>query len=116
MDCENSFAYYDHQERTTIDGEWTYDELYSDIYDEVTKYYKENNVSKKYMSRAVYDRELINHPQEMIRQVHLNKDLIDVYNTEYSKRRQEDKFGITYFDEWINREIKRLLRENEVIV
>lgn len=111
---ENVYQIYGHEERVTIDKEWTYNELYDDVYDVTLAYYSQNKVQQKYKDRAVYDRELISHPHEMMRQIQLNRDLIDVYNTEYNKRRSENKFGITYFDEWINKEINRLLRENEV--
>lgn len=102
---------YCQQDRTTIDGQWTEEELNGDIYDEVVKYYATNNVKENYANRAMTDKDLIK-PQYMVEKICEENDLVEVYNTQYDKRRSENKFGICYFDEWLNKMICKLLKEN----
>lgn len=97
----------------TIDGEWDEEELKGDVFDEVYKYYNENNVQKKYQNKALYDRDMLK-PQYMIEEIQTQYDLIEEYNRQYDKRKSEKKFGIVYFDEWLNKEILKILRDNLV--
>lgn len=110
---------YGHVERTTIDNEWTYDELKGDLKDEIFKYMSDNNVTKRYENRAVYDEALAVYDDYASIKVEdeicaKDGDLIDAYNKQYHKRRAENKFGIHYFDEYVVSVYKRLLKENEV--
>lgn len=110
---------YGHVERTTIDKEWTYDELKQDLKDEIFKYMTDNRVEAKYANRAVYDDALVQYDDYASDKVEdeicsKDGDLIDAYNKQYDKRRAEKKFGIHYFDEYVIKTFKRLLKENEV--
>lgn len=110
----DEYVVYGHEEKLTLDGEWTYDELDGDVYDVVAKYYERNNVSDRYKGKALYDTDLLK-PQYMVEEIKCGVDLIEVYNTEYNKRKEENKFGITYFDEWVENQIQQKLKGNEVL-
>lgn len=109
---------YGHTERMTIDNEWAYYELVETVDDVVMGYWKVNKVEEKYKNRAVYDQDMIKeeYMAERIKQgvTEQGKDLIEIYNEQYDKRRHENKFGIVYFDEWVISQIKKLLKDNEV--
>ena len=98
--------------RTTLDCEWTHDELASNIDDECIKLievYKD-----KYQNRAVYDKDLLK-PAYLAEKIkNESGDLIEVYNKCADAHRNENKFGIYWFDKWIEKQVKRILNSNLV--
>ena len=98
--------------RTTLDCEWTHDELASNIDDECIKLievYKD-----KYQNRAVYDKDLLK-PAYLAEKIkNESDDLIEVYNKCADAHRNENKFGIYWFDKWIEKQVKRILNSNLV--
>lgn len=99
--------------RTTLDGEWDEDELRGDIYD-VCIEVMTPELLKKYQFRALRDTNLLK-PNYMAEHI-LNQidDVIELYNKEYDKHRNEKCFGIKWYDETITSMIKRELKENLV--
>ena len=99
--------------RTTLDGEWDEDELRGDIYD-VCIEVMTPKLLKKYQFRALRDTNLLK-PNYMAEHI-LNQidDVIELYNKEYDKHRNEKCFGIKWYDETITSMIKRELKENLV--
>lgn len=109
---------YRHTERMTIDNEWAYYELLETIDDVVMTYWRDNRIEEKYRNRAVYNSDIIKeeYTAEMIKQnvIEQGKDLIEIYNEQYDRRRSEGKFGIHYYEDWIRSEISKILKWNEV--
>lgn len=105
-------------DRITVDREWEYEELYDEVDNECIKYYKDNNISQRYENKAVYDKDLLKpmymaeHIKNMV--LEQDKDLVQVYNEQYNKRKGEKLFGIVYFDQWLINIIKQELKKNEV--
>lgn len=110
--CEE-IAMYQPRVRTTLDGEWTEEELKEDVYDVCIEEMTADKL-KKYQYRALRNRDLLK-PQYMAETI-LNQinDIIELYNTEYDKHRNERKFGIVWYDEAIKSKINKLLKENLV--
>lgn len=104
---------YEPETRTTLDKEWEYDELESNVYDIVHKYYEKYNIKDKYKNRALHQ-PLMLEVDYMANVIRDSYDLIEVYNKEYDKHRNEKKFGITYFDNWVRSEIKRQIKSELV--
>ena len=110
--CEE-IAMYQHIERTTLDGEWTEEELKSDIYDVCIETMTEKIIDK-YKYRAINNKNLLNHhymSEHILNQI---DDVIEFYNKEYDKHRNENKFGIVWYDDAIKRVIMKSLEENLV--
>lgn len=98
--------------RTTLDHEWTHDELASNIDDECIKLVE---VYKgKYQNRAVYDKDLLKAPYLAEKIKDESGDLIEVYNKCADAHRNENKFGIYWFDKWIEEQVRRILNNNLV--
>lgn len=111
--CEE-YAMYGHaEERTTLDKEWTYEELHENVYD-VCMEHMTDKLLGKYVNKALFNADLLK-PQYMADKL-LNQieDLIELYNSEYDKHRNEKCFGIVWFDEAIKKMITKELRENLV--
>lgn len=106
-------AMYQPEVRTTLDGEWEEDELIEDVYD-VCIEVMTPKLLKKYQYRALKDVDLLK-PQYMAEHI-LGQidDVIELYNKEYDKHRNENKFGIIWYDEAISKMIKSELRGNVV--
>ena len=103
---------YSSSPRTTLDGEWTEEELADDIYDECSKLVRVYKT--KYRNCAVYDNNLYK-PQYLAEKIKSESDdLIEIYNKCADKHRNENAFGIHWFDEWIHEQIKRILNANLV--
>lgn len=107
-------AMYQSVKRTTLDGEWTEEELRDDIYDVCVEIMTEIEL-KKYTGRALHDQNLlkISYMSESI-SAEID-DVIELYNTEYDKHRQENKFGIYWYDETIKKLIIKKLKGNLVV-
>lgn len=108
-----SVGYYEgEQERQTLDGEWVESELLGDISDICIKILKKE--APKYENRALKDKLLLS-PEYLATQVCENiPDVIELYNSEYDKRKSEKLFGIHYFDEAIEKEVRSILKNNVV--
>lgn len=106
-------AMYQPEVRTTLDGEWEEDELTEDVYD-ICIEVMTPKLLKKYQYRALKDVNLLK-PQYMAEHI-LGQidDVIELYNKEYDKHRNENKFGIIWYDEAISKMIKSELRGNVV--
>lgn len=107
--------YTGNRHRTTLDGEWTEEELKEDIYDEAVRILKEDKVVENSKYKALYDRDLLL-PEYIVENICDRFDLIEVYNKAYDMHRNDKpmKFGIRYFDELARKEIRKILKENEV--
>lgn len=99
------------EERTTLDDEWTEEELRGDVYDECTKIL--TKVAPKHNTRAMYDSNLLKVPY-LVEDICNEYDLIEEYNKQYDKHRHENKFGIHYFDDWLRSVINIKLAQNLV--
>ena len=110
--CEE-IAMYQPRVRTTLDGEWTEEELREDVYDVCIEEMTADRL-KKYQYRALRNKDMLK-PQYMANTI-LDQidDVIELYNTECDKHRHEKKFGIVWYDEAIKSRINRLLKENLV--
>ena len=110
--CEVLQMYGSIAPRTTLDGEWTEEELAGDIVDECIKLLPE--YEKKYAHKAVYNENLYK-PEYMAESIKIEAgDLIEVYNREYDRHRNDSKFGIYWYDEWVRQQIKRRMKSNLV--
>lgn len=108
--CEE-IAIYQAVERTTLDKEWTEEELKSDIYD-VCKEVMTDSIIKKYEFKAVRDKNLFKCHYMAERISEKIEDVIELYNKEYDKHRNDGKFGIVWYDEAIKKMIMKELKEN----
>lgn len=107
---EHDGFYYGKSERTTLDGEWVEQELISEVSDICLEVLREEK--SKYEGRALID-PLLLHDEYLATQIIENiPDIIELYNSEYDKRREEKMFGIHYFDDKIKAEAKRILKNN----
>ena len=106
-------AMYQSFPRMTIDREWEEDELRDDIYD-VCIEVMTHDLLKKYKYCAVKDINLLS-PYYMAEYT-LNQidDVVELYNKEYDKHRNEKYFGIKWYDEAIRSMILKNLKENLV--
>lgn len=103
-------------EVTTLDGEWTLEDLKDDVYSEAKKVLTpDSKWVKEASSRAMYNKELVL-VQYMAEHISEQYDLIEVYNKAYAKHVNDTNrlFGIHYFDEEINKLIVKALKDNLV--
>ncbi len=103
-------------EVTTLDGEWTLEDLKDDVYSEAKKILTpDSKWVKEASSRALYNKELVL-VQYMAEHISEQYDLIEVYNKAYAKHVNDVNrlFGIHYFDEEINKLIVKALKDNLV--
>lgn len=105
--CEE-IAMYQPTVRYTLDNEWTAEELADDVQDECMK----SSKWVKYTDRAVRDRNLLNMTQ-LAEKIIGDNDLIDRYNEAVAKDNSK-VFGIVKFDNWLVKEIDRILKDNLV--
>ena len=98
--------------RLTLDNEWSEEELESNIDDECIKLAP--IYEAKYRNRAVYDKDLYKPPYLAEKIKDESGDLIEIYNKEYDKHRNEKMFGIHWFDKWIEAQVRRILNGNLV--
>lgn len=103
--------YYGHKERVTLDGEWTEQELQDELRDEVMRIVQEFN--NEYKDRALKDSSM-RHDEYVSTKIIEQLDLVEIYNTQYDKRRSEGLFGIHYFDDWVKKELTKVLKNNLV--
>jgi hypothetical protein len=106
-------------ERTTLDGEWTEEDLKDDVWDEANKIL--NGDKKKgtkgwieqHEGRAVKDIDLLK-VEYMVEDICSRYDIIEVYNkaVDYNRNNPEKKFGICYFDELVRAEVNKVLKNN----
>lgn len=107
------------KERTTLDGEWTEEELEADLEDEAMailngdKHKGTKGWIEEHKFRAVKDKDLL-YSEYLANMIREENDLIVLYNTEYDKHRNDTnrKFGIHYFDEAIRKKMKDILKDN----
>lgn len=111
-------AYYQgNMERTTLDGEWTEDELKDDLWDEASKILNGTGESKGWVDKHK-DRAMINPDlckvQYLVEDICTRYDLIEVYNKVVDAHRNDEKrlFWITYFDQIARAEIEKTLKKN----
>jgi len=113
-------AYYQgDQERTTIDGEWTEEELKDDVYSEALKILNGDKQTKGWLElnkgRALKDTNL-DKPEFIVTNICDRFDLVEVYNRAYDIHKNDKPrlFGIHYFDELARADVKKVLKENLV--
>ena len=107
-------CYYGSRERTTIDGEWTFDELKDDLWSEAKKILEgDKGWIETHKFRAFKDPDLIK-LEYLVEDICNRYDLIEVYNKAYDKHRNDKpmKFGIHYFDELAVAEVLKTLNNN----
>ena len=102
-------------ERTTIDGEWTETDLKEDVMDEAHKLLNTEKTGwlAKNKGRAVLNKDLL-HAEFLCEEFCTEVDLIEIYNKQYDLHRSDPdkKFGIHYFDEYIIKEMTKILKGN----
>lgn len=115
-----SIAYYQGNiKRTTLDNEWTDEELDGILYDEVLKILNGEDGSKGWLEKnkykAIKDNTLTK-PEFIVNDIKDRYDLIEVYNRAYDMHRNDEKrlFGIQYFIDLCKDEINKILRNNLV--
>ena len=111
--CEE-IAMYQPSVRTTLDGEWTEEELREDVYD-VCIETMTDDVLKKYQYRALKDNDLLKTQYMADHILGQIDDVIELYNKEYDKHRNERCFGIVWYDNAIKCMVKKELKDNLVI-
>ena len=104
-------------ERTTLDGEWTYDELKDDIWSEAKKILRDEGWINKHKCRAFKDNDLL-HEEFIVEDICNRYDLIEVYDRAYETHRNDKtiELGIYYFDELARAEVLKILKNNLVIL
>lgn len=107
------FAMYQPVERTTLDGEWTEEELKSDIYDVCTEVMTDKVLSQ-YKYRALRDGNLLKLQYMAEHITDQIDDVIELYNKEYDKHREQNCFGIHWYDEAIKSMIIKELKGNVI--
>lgn len=110
--CEEIAYYQGNRQRITIDHEWTEEDLIGEVKDEVYKYIEA--WKDKHKNKAMYNNNLVLDAY-MAEEILNDNDVIEIYNKEYDKRRNEKKFGIVYFDDWLKKEVDKRLRQNLVL-
>jgi len=106
---------YGHVDRTTLDGEWTEEELKDDVWSEAKKILRDEGWLEKHKHRTLKDSDLT-HEEFIVEDICSRYDLIEVYNRAYDKHRNDKpmKFGIHYFDELARAEVLKVLKNNLV--
>ena len=107
------FNMYSPVERTTLDNEWTEQELIDDIYDTCVEIMTPE-LLKKYEHRALINPDLLKTQYMANTIANQIEDVIELYNKEYDKHRNERAFGIRWYDEAIKKMINKKLKENMV--
>jgi hypothetical protein len=105
--------YQGNVERTTLDGEWTESELIDSISDEAIKILKD--WLPKHQGRIRKDKDL-DYAEFLVNKLVDESDVVEEYNKAVDKHRNDEKqlFGIVYFDEWTDKNLLRILKENLV--
>lgn len=117
--CEEIAYYQGDIERTTLDGEWTEQELKDDIWDEANKFLNGTKESKGWLEthkgRAMRDTDLCK-VQYLVEDICTRYDMIEVYNKVVDMHRNDENklFGIAYFDQIARAEIEKTLKQNLV--
>lgn len=115
--CWEASALYGHTERTTLDGEWTEEELKETMLDEIAKVLHGDKEHKGWLEinkhRAVKDKSLL-HEEYIYTNICDRFDIIEVYNKVVDNHRNDKPrlFGIHYFDEVVHKELNKILKEN----
>ena len=104
-------VYQGNIDRTTLDGEWTEEELAGDVDDECMKLIPQ--LISRYKNRAMYDTNLLK-PPYLAEKIKSENDLIEIYNKCADAHRSEKVFGIHWFDQWVAEQIKSILNNNLV--
>ena len=117
--CEEIAYYQGDIERTTLDGEWTEQELKDDLWDEANKFLNGTKESKGWLEnhkgRAMRDTDLCK-VQYLVEDICTRYDMIEVYNKVVDMHRNDENklFGIAYFDQIARAEIEKTLKQNLV--
>lgn len=117
--CEEIAYYQGDIERTTLDGEWTEQELKDDLWDEANKFLNGAKESKGWLEthkgRAMRDTDLCK-VQYLVEDICTRYDMIEVYNKVVDMHRNDENklFGIAYFDQIARAEIEKTLKQNLV--
>ena len=117
--CEEIAYYQGDIERTTLDGEWTEQELKDDLWDEANKFINGTKESKGWLEthkgRAMRDTDLCK-VQYLVEDICTRYDMIEVYNKVVDMLRIDEHklFGIEYFDQIARAEIEKTLKQNLV--
>lgn len=117
--CEEITYYQGDIERTTLDGEWTEQELKDDLWDEANKFLNGTKESKGWLEthkgRAMRDTDLCK-VQYLVEDICTRYDMIEVYNKVVDMHRNDENklFGIAYFDQIARAEIEKTLKQNLV--
>lgn len=106
-------------ERTTLDNEWTEEELEGVLYDETIKILNGTDGKKGWLeknkNKALYDK-LLTTPEYIVEDIKDRYDLIEIYNRACDMHRNDEKklFGIHYFSDLAIKEVNKTLRNNIV--
>lgn len=117
--CEEIAYYQGDIERTTLDGEWTEQELKDDLWDEANKFLNGTKESKGWLEthkgRVMRDPDLCK-VQYLVEDICTRYDMIEVYNKVVDMHRNDEHklFGIAYFDQIAMAEIEKTLKQNLV--
>lgn len=117
--CEEIAYYQGDIERTTLDGEWTEQELKDDLWDEANKFLNGTKESKGWLEthkgRTMRDTDLCK-VQYLVEDICTRYDMIEVYNKVVDMHRNDENklFGIAYFDQIARAEIEKTLKQNLV--
>lgn len=117
--CEEIAYYQGDIERTTLDGEWTEQELKDDLWDEANKFLNGTKDAKGWLEthkgRAMIDPDLCK-VQYLVEDICNRFDMIEVYNKVVDMHRNDEHklFGIAYFDQIARAEIEKTLKQNLV--
>ena len=106
--------YNGNRERVTLDAEWSESELKDNVWDDCNQVLKEWLV--KNSNKPVYNKDLLS-VDYLAEQVCNENDVIEVYNKEYDKHRNDEEklFGVAYFDNWCKAHVRLLLKANLVL-
>lgn len=113
--------YYGSNERVTIDGEWTEDELLGVVSDEAYKALNGDSKSnkkgwvEKNKNRAVFDNDLL-YDNLLADKLSDEFDVIQLYNIEYDKHKDDTDgvFMIHHFTDNVQKKIIKMLNDNLV--
>ena len=117
--CEEIAYYQGDLERTTLDGEWTEDELKDDLWGEAKKVLYGDKDTKGWLethkNRAMKDPDLCK-TEYLEEDICTRYDMIEVYNKVVDMHRNDEHklFGIAYFDQIARAEIEKTLKQNLV--
>lgn len=115
--CWEASSIYGSVERTTLDGEWTEEELKETMLDEIAKILHGDKTNKGWLEinkhRAVKNKDFL-HEEFICTNICDRFDLIEVYNRVVDLHRNDKPrlFGIHYFDQIVHKEVNKMLKEN----